>query len=327
MAIELTLSNFQSHSNTSLKLREGFACVVGPTNSGKSSIVRAVKWALYDSLRGTRHIRAGQETARVSLKFVDAEVERVKGKAGNRYRLNSTWYDAIGVGVPPEIDRATQIPLVQIDKDIQLELNVAMQMKSPFMVMETDSTKAKCLNVLTGGHILDAATRETNRRLRELEDQKKRTEEELAKSKVELFKFASLPDREARLNKVATDIERLTEMQKKQSKLVEIKQNLEKIRNLRAPMLLKAEKLGEKLADIERDLNRLEVLEEQLKQAEKVRKIKSQRIEVEHQKIQAVNELSKLEEQFLSLPEAICSNCGQLVSKDVREKHLAEIHK
>ena len=42
------LENFQSHKNSIIDFDRGLNVIVGPSDSGKSAIIRAIKWALYN---------------------------------------------------------------------------------------------------------------------------------------------------------------------------------------------------------------------------------------------------------------------------------------
>lgn len=323
--IEVTLKNFQAHANTSFQLKGGFACVVGPTNAGKSSVVRAIRWALYDNLRGSRYVRHGQQEARVCLKFDNSEVERIKGKSTNSYRVNDTTFDNIGVTNLPEVGKATNIPLVRVDKDVELELNVSVQLKSPFMVMETDSAKAKCLNVLTGGHVIDAGIRETNRRIRELEDRSKTTQTTIDNYKTQLAAFPDLQRLEQKIAELQKDYDNYIAMDNKLTLAARIKNSLAKLRNARLCAESFLNKIIPAKADIESDLNKLELMERQLVLFERLRSIRVKRIEAEHTKIRVLNELNECKKQLQALPEQACEACGQLISKDAIEKHLHEL--
>lgn len=374
MLVEISLTDFQAHANTTLKLRDGFSVVVGPTNVGKSSIVRAVRWLIYDSLRGTRHIRKGKDSVSVKLKLDPennlnddsevVEIERVKGKA-NRYRFNKTWLDAVGVGVPPEVSKVLKIPLVQIDKDSTAELNVSMQLDSPFLIMETDSMRAKFLNVLTGVHILDAAVRETNRKVQELSKIKEKSEEQLAGFKAALTKFSDLPSREVRINEASVWLKSLEAKEATLNRLLQIKQNLDSIARLKVDLQVKLQyakiddmqgkiakidnlqrmiqikqtlsSIAALKADLQVKLQRnkiedasgavakIERLQWLVEADARIRKVRAQRILAEHAKIHCVNALNQAKEEFKNLPDQDCALCGQKITQQVRQLQMEKV--
>jgi|SRR5665213_497393 len=200
--MEITLNDFQAHSKTSLILTGGFAAIVGPSNCGKSSIVRAIRWLIYDSLRGNRFIRLGEDKSVVSLSFDGVEVTRVKGKKQNRYVVNASNYDAIGKGAPIEVTQAISIGTMRVDKDTEIELSVGQQMDPPFLVFEPESMRAKFVNVLTGGHVVDAAVRESNRLIKEINEDSKRVDTDQVRVAQDLTQYVDLDIREAHLNEL-----------------------------------------------------------------------------------------------------------------------------
>lgn len=321
--VTITLTDFQAHESTAITVVKNFACIVGPTNAGKSSIVRATRWLLYDSLRGQRFIRAGQSSASVKLKFTDVEIERSKGKTGNRYRLDATWFDTIGVGTPPEVVKALKIPLMQIDKDTSTELNVSMQLHPQFLVLDTDSLKAKFLNALTGGHILDAAVRETNRRIRELESESARTKADLEATSTELKKYDGLERREVELLALDTHLVRMEILMERSLKLSEIRSKLTSIRSTKAKVQKQLDLIPN--GDYSKVVAKVSNLESLLEAAERIRRIRATRIDVEHRKINCVNQLNELKAKFLNLPHLSCENCGQSISTELKHEHLKEI--
>lgn len=175
--MKLDVEGFQSHESSSLDFRGHLVCVTGPNNVGKSALaIRAVRWLLYDALRGSKFIRKGHDAAKVTVTDGGRVVVREKSRKtadGNRYVVDGKSYDSIGTGAPPEVEDALGIRRARIDKDLELELNVVLQKEHPFLMEETGTAKAKILNALTGAHVLDIAIRQTVTVLRSLRSQEK----------------------------------------------------------------------------------------------------------------------------------------------------------
>jgi exonuclease SbcC len=57
---KLSLRNFQSHRETDLEFSPGLNIIVGPSDQGKSAIIRALRWLFYNEPRGTGFIRVGE---------------------------------------------------------------------------------------------------------------------------------------------------------------------------------------------------------------------------------------------------------------------------
>lgn len=78
---KIILQNFQSHKYTVIELDEELNVIVGPSDSGKSAIIRALKWVLYNEPAGDFFIREGEREASVTLEFSDnIKVKRFRKK-------------------------------------------------------------------------------------------------------------------------------------------------------------------------------------------------------------------------------------------------------
>ena len=320
MKTEIQLTNFQAHEKTELKLRDGLVCIVGPTNVGKSSVVRAIRWLMYDSLRGVRHIRKGQDTAFVTLKLDGVSVQRVKGKQGNRYRLNETWFDAVGVGTPPEVGKALQVVPVKVDKDNEVELNVSMQLNPPFLILETDSTRAKFLNVLTGGHVIDATVRETSRVARGLEDARKIIRATLEQADKDLKTFDGLAERERKVQEIKASLDILVSKQELLDKLTTHKNALMSIRQTRERVATKLSAI--RIGNVEANLQKINLLINLQQWQMTITTIRQNKTQVQSSMQQFADTLKSKKEAILKLPDFECDSCGQVVTQAAREKQL-----
>ncbi|MDO5041249.1 MAG: AAA family ATPase [Peptoniphilus sp.] len=66
---KLEIENFQSHKYTLLDFDKGLNVIVGNSDSGKTAIIRAIKWALYNEPQGDYFIRQGDKNISVSVYF------------------------------------------------------------------------------------------------------------------------------------------------------------------------------------------------------------------------------------------------------------------
>jgi len=83
----VNIKNFQSHKDTEVNF-DDFTVINGPTDNGKSAIIRAIKWCLYNVPDGTNFIRYGEDIASVTVHFNNnSSVTRVRGKKENYYIL------------------------------------------------------------------------------------------------------------------------------------------------------------------------------------------------------------------------------------------------
>jgi DNA repair exonuclease SbcCD ATPase subunit len=111
MPLTVRVRNFQSIKDATLRVA-GLTVITGPNNSGKTSVLRAIRGAFTNAPAGPL-IRQGEGYLTVDLSFDDGqtvtwekghEKPDGKGKAINRYTINSKVLDGVGRGVPPEVE-------------------------------------------------------------------------------------------------------------------------------------------------------------------------------------------------------------------------------
>lgn len=231
---KLKLVNFQSHKNTEIKFDKGLTVILGQTDQGKSAIIRALKWVLYNEPRGTDFITAGCNSCRVTLEMNDGTIiTRARDKNKNRYILQKDnkkeVFEGFGNIVPLEIVKAHGIPKIQIDKDVKSAVNLAEQLEPPFLISETGGNRAKALGRLVGVHIIDAAQRATNRDLTDAEQRFKFIKKETEKISEELKDYDNISQLKTKINNLEKILKQLKQYHIRYLKLKEINKDLEEI--------------------------------------------------------------------------------------------------
>jgi len=104
MIDSMHIKNFQSHKDSHLDFHPGVDVIVGPSDSGKTAIIRALRWLVWNRPTGDA-VRSwwGGDTE-VSLSLPTSSISRIKGKE-NQYTLNGLVFKAIGTDVPEEISK------------------------------------------------------------------------------------------------------------------------------------------------------------------------------------------------------------------------------
>ena len=124
------LKNFQSHKYSVIEFDRGLNVIVGPSDTGKSSIIRAIKWALYNEPSGDYFIRKGETDVEVSLLFSDGtKIKRYRSRSKNQYILydklgEEIKYEGFGLGVPEEIIEKIGIEKIYLDSDETNSINL-----------------------------------------------------------------------------------------------------------------------------------------------------------------------------------------------------------
>ncbi|RVU54161.1 AAA family ATPase [Anaerosphaera multitolerans] len=166
---KLELINFQSHENSIFEFDRGLNVILGKSDSGKTAVLRAIKWALYNEPLGDYFIREGEKEVSVTIYFnTGAIVRRYRSSSKNSYYLkkhNGEEYnfEGFGVDVPKEIKDEIGMRKINLDNKETNIINIAEQLEGPFLLNEKSSIRASAIGRLVGVNYVDDALRETVR--------------------------------------------------------------------------------------------------------------------------------------------------------------------
>lgn len=225
----LTLENFQSHKFTVIDFDDGLNAIVGPTDSGKTAILRAIKWVLYNEPQGDSFIRQGESQASVQILFSSGvTVKRYRSKSKNGYEIiyadgTSSTFEGFGSQVPQEVEEATKMPKITLRQGETRSLNMAEQLEGPFLLTDNPSLKAAAIGKLVQADVIDYALGQVNLDLRNKKKEARDREEDLETLNKDLESYSYLKD----LGKIIKDLEKI------QENLNKNKEKLERLENLR----------------------------------------------------------------------------------------------
>lgn len=156
-----------------------FVTVVGPSSSGKSAFLRAVRALISNTSSASTLLRAGTKAFEVSAETTSGAVAIKRGASQSVYTVDGKTYTKCGTTAP---DAATEV-FGFSDPD----LHVRFQFDRPYLLSETSGQAAHVLATLSNAHILrDASSEATKISRREaqtssmLTDEVAQSEEELA---------------------------------------------------------------------------------------------------------------------------------------------------
>ena len=145
MLERLTIENFQAHSKLDLKLDPAVTTIVGPSDAGKSAVIRALIWLATNRPLGDSFIRDGETRARVSLLVDSRWIVRTRGKSENTYSIDGEELKAFGNEVPSEVSQLLNLS----------PINLQHQHDSPFWFSETAGEVSRQLNQIVDLSIID----------------------------------------------------------------------------------------------------------------------------------------------------------------------------
>jgi len=119
---KVEIKNFQSHQQTTLELNEGFNVITGPSDEGKSAIIRALNWVFYNEPAGTDYIRVGTSRCEVKVVFNnDYQIirSRTPSNSRNRYEIitpegDKQVFEKVGRDVPQEVINIHGMPKINV---------------------------------------------------------------------------------------------------------------------------------------------------------------------------------------------------------------------
>lgn len=150
----IELKNFQSHVHSIIDLDKNSTCIIGRTNSGKSSIERALAFLFYNDW-DPDFLTIGASLCEVRV-WLDSgvSVHRLKSAKINKYIIYNTdgtikEYSNFGTEVPKDILTILGVSEVEIDGKF-IRFNNHSQDDSYFILSETSSFKNKLFSLISG---------------------------------------------------------------------------------------------------------------------------------------------------------------------------------
>ncbi len=197
--IQIKIRNYQSIQNLDFEVR-GFTCITGPTNIGKSAIMRSI----YSSIMNNPVIgmvRKGASFCSVDLKSQDWEFKWEKSEKVNRYTIGEKTYDKIG---QKQLDKILELGFNSIEvADQEIQPWCAQQFFPIFLLDKSGAqvtdfiSEVSKLNVFQDSIVLSA------RGKRRCTDEAKIKTDETTRLKSQLSKFNDVD----LLNKIEKDLQ------------------------------------------------------------------------------------------------------------------------
>ena len=192
MLERLTLRDFQTHKKLVIDLDPRITTVVGPSDQGKSAVIRALRWLCFNRPTGDAFIRHGTDSTKVSLTVDGREIRRSKGKAGNTYHIDQQPLKAFGADVPEEVAKLLNLG----------DVNFQGQHDAPFWFSETAGGVSKALNAIINLGDIDRVSGYLNSKLREYQATQSAAEQRVATTKVEWLALKPLKEIDKELQAV-----------------------------------------------------------------------------------------------------------------------------
>jgi exonuclease SbcC len=211
----LEIKNFQCHDHLALDFCTGLNAITGESDRGKSAVIRALRWLIFNKPDGQQMRKHGSKETIVSAELDDGTIiTRSRSSVTNRYTIKKkggkeTALDNFGVRVPEPIAEAFGIGTAKLSETMEVELSIGSQFDPPFMLYESGSVRAQMLGTLSKTALIDSTIRTINNEVRMRGRHANMIEESVKGIEAELAGFANLEDQHKRLTVIERDLKTL----------------------------------------------------------------------------------------------------------------------
>lgn len=150
------MRNFQRHIKKSIKLSANVTTILGRSDVGKSAIIRALYWVVFNEPTGSDFIRHGETSCYVEVHFDGRIVRRTRSKDENSYSLDGGEFKAFGREVPEAITKEFNISAISFQR----------QLDSPFWFGLSAGQVSQEINSLVDLNQIDRITSNINSDIR-----------------------------------------------------------------------------------------------------------------------------------------------------------------
>ena len=294
----LLIKNFQSHKRTELNFSEGVNVITGQSDCGKTAIIRALRWLIYNRPSGDAFRSNWGGDTTVETHTDDAIVKRIKTKANNEYVLGDAHFKAFGTGVPPEVQSALRFN----------ETNMQQQLDAPFLLSASAGEVAAHFNRIANIDVID-------RSIKKAKQERSRTKQSIEQRKGDLTEKLEQYKQYSNLEQAEADLKIL---EGRSATRVLNKASLAKI----TVAIARTKAIDVKLAGMQK-LLRLQPMVEQLIVKIKERDVKFNNLKRLRGLINTVNTIDKqLEEnKGIVVAESVVSTLIQKIVRVKQSKH------
>lgn len=206
---EVTIEGYQSHTNSIFRLSPGLTVITGPSDAGKTAIIRALRWFAFNEPTGEAFlhtirnpdgsVKEAVDQVKVSVTFdngITITKTRRKGKTTYTHSAFPTAWEK--AEIPPEIKETLGLVKQQYG-DFETCLNFAFQLDAPFMLSESASVGAKVLGKLAGTEIVDKSISEVNKKTHQTRNDISYADKQIGEIDVSLTEYFDLDRFDAEL--------------------------------------------------------------------------------------------------------------------------------
>ncbi len=192
MINKIKIRNFTTQKKCEIEFGPHVTTLTGSSFTGKSTILRAIRFAAMNKPSGDKMISWGEDRTTVRLYIDDQRIIRRKGKGVNSYKLGNEVFKAFGNNVPQPI-----ADLVNMDV-----LNFQGQHDKPFWFCETAGEVSRQLNKIVDLEVIDRTLSNIDGGIRDVNGEIKLTKKRLEDAEEQKKELAFIVSLDAELSHI-----------------------------------------------------------------------------------------------------------------------------
>lgn len=327
MINSIQLQNFQSHKKSELKFHPGLNVVIGQSDTGKSSIIRALRWSVWNRPTGESFRSYWGGPTKVIISVDDTTITRLRSNSKNQYLLNTTELNAVGTDVPDEIYTALDINKV----------NLQQQLDRPFLLDDSPGEVASHFNQVAHLDVINSSMKNVQSWLRQLEQNIQSEEQRLQNLKENLTAYDYLDDLEGQITALEQIERRRSRFQDDYNQMQKLLRDIEIVEADIAEYQALME-LEQPVIDLLNKIGNRDTLQEQAKQLHQlIQTIQDVELQIEDLKyitalerpvdivIELYDEQEKLQQEYNTLSDLIIEIENTEISLQQEQEHLYEL--
>ncbi len=224
-AIELV--NFQSHAHTRFELSSGVNVIFGPSDNGKSSIIRASRWNILNRPNSDEFRRHDTDITKVIIESDKAVIERRRADGKNDYKMGKKVFKALRSDVPGDIAEALNIN----------EANIQSQHEVYFLVDKSPGQRSKTLNEVAGLDIMDKIRSKVNKDVREVNQKIKAANDYLVEAQSALLELSWVKKADFQLKKLEEYFNKIEVLKEKHFAVTSIINDIKEVKSKQKVLL------------------------------------------------------------------------------------------
>jgi exonuclease SbcC len=311
------IMDFQSHKHSSIDFDKGVNIIAGASDSGKSSILRALLWVIRNRPTGDSICNwFSDEVTVVNITTPECSVVKSRSKGETIFDFlegeDHHVFKKVKTDVPEEIQRALNIS----------DVNIQEQHDAYFLLKDSPGEVARKLNEITGLDIIDSLFKHANKEILDTKRLIENKEVDLKEINEEIEGFLYVDKALERVQALLTKMEKFREKHSKFSEVSKCVSSFttqkEAERGYEEWLLIKGkfEKLQKKLFHYDSVCEKYHLIEQIIEDAHNNEKRKGI--------LMKELEKTRIEWRDLLSEGMICPTCGQEIDVETLEKILNE---